>query len=402
MAKVYEAAVPPFRKQAVARRRTRFEQRMPKRVHDLGVQLVEASQGNYRAAALLKESVATQDFPNLFNQLTTYGMLGQYAELPSVWPSFASRVTVNDFRAQRLLEWDDDWSQMPQQNGGHPRNTRALARIPELTEYPTFALTEAERAYFVAKYGARFPFSFEVFKNDEFQVIADLPSRMALRANQTEDVAATSVLATPTGPNPDYFDTTTDFGPHVPAGNYVPGNPELSIDGIRTAIENITMRRVNGRMVTVQQFALVVPPALEFRARELTTDTQFLDVEPRGDGERRFTVPNVVAGRFTVVVNQFLPLIDTSDTAASTWYLVPMGGTDGTRRAIVMAFMAGEETPDLRVSSDTGNQIGGGPVDPLEGSFTHDDVQYRVRHILGAVGLENAPSAVSLGTGTES
>lgn len=399
---IYEAAPPQFRRNAVQRRRKAYERNMPRKVYNLGVQLTEAFQGNLRAQALLKESVSTQDFPTLFNALTTYGMLGQYQELPSVWPSFASRVTVNDFRAQRLLEWDDDWSQMPQQNGGFPRNSHALARIPELSEYPTFTLTEAERSYFVAKYGARFPFSFEVFQNDEFQVIADLPGRMALRANQTEDVAATSVLATPEGPNPDFFDTTTDFGPHVDPGNYVPGNPELSIEGIRDAIENITMRRVNGRMVTVQQFALVVPPSLEFTARELTTATEFLDVEPRGDGERRFPTPNVVAGRFTVVVNQFLPLIDTSDNAATTWYLVPMGGTDGTRRAIVMAFMAGQETPDLRVSADTGQAIGGGDIASTEGSFSHDDVQYRVRHILGAVGLENAPVAVSLGNGEAS
>lgn len=402
LAHVYEAAPPKHRANAVKRARANFEKQMTKPLYDLGMNLSEAAQGDIRANARLKESVATPDFPLLFNQLTAYGMLGQYAELPSTWPSFASRVTVNDFRAQRLLEWDDDWSQMPEQNGGFPRNSHALARIPELTEYPTFTLTEAERSYYVAKYGARFPFSFEVFRNDEFQVIQDLPGRMALRANQTEDVAATSVLATPDGPAAPYFNTTQDFGPHVAPGNYVPGNPELSIDALRTAIEHITMRRVNGRMVTVQRFALVVPPSLEFRARELTTDAQFMTVEPRGEGEVRYNTPNVVAGRFTVVVNQFLPLIDQSDNAATTWYLVPMGGTDGARRAIVMAFLTGEETPDLRVNSDTGSAIGGGAIDPMRGSFSHDDVQFRVRHVLGAVGLENAPSAVSLGTNDDS
>lgn len=402
VAHVYEAAPPKKRASAVKYARKRFEENMSRPLYELGMNLSEASYGNVQANARLKESVATPDFPNLFNQLTAYGMLGQYAELPSTWPAYADRVTVSDFRAQRLMEWDDDWSQMPEQNGGFPRNSHALARIPELTEYPTFSLTEAERSYYVAKYGARFPFSFEVFRNDEFQIIQDLPSRMALRANQTEDIAATSVLASPTGPAAPFFNTDQDFGPHVPPGNYVPGNPELSIDAIRTAIENITMRRVNGRMVTVQHFALVVPPSLEFRARELTTDSQFLTVEPRGDGEVRYNTTNVVAGRFTVVVNQFLPLVDQSDNSVNTWYLVPMGGTDGTRRAIVMAFLTGEEVPDLRVNSDTGSAIGGGAIDPMRGSFSHDDVQFRVRHILGATGLDNAPVAVSLGTNEDS
>lgn len=399
MNRVYEAKPPPKRKEQVGRKRRAFERKMPKRVYDFGIQLHEAMNGNPRAVALVREAVATPDFPTLFNQLTDYGMLGQYAELPSVWPSFASRVTVPDFRPQRLLEWDDDWSQMPQQNGGHGRNNRGLARIPELTEYPTFTLREAEQSFGTGKHGARFPFSFEAFRNDEFQVISDLPGKMAQRANETEDVAATSVLATETGPNPDFFDQTTDFGDLVTQdGTYVPGNPSLSIDGLRTAIDELTKRRVDGRMVTVQQWALVVPPSLEITARELTTDTRFLEVEPRGDGERRYTVPNVVSDRYQVVVNQYLPLIDQSENAASTWYLVPLNGTDGTRRAIVLAFMAGEETPDLRVSADTGTQIGGGDIDPMRGSFSHDDVQFRVRHIVGGSGLENAGAAVSLGT----
>lgn len=354
--------------------------------------------GDPFAGAKLKESVATSDFPTLFNRLVDQGMLGQYAALPSVWQAFSSRVSVPDFRQQRLMEWMPNHDQLPEQNGGQPRHPMALPRIPELTEYPTFSLEERAESYGVHKYGERFPFSWEVWKNDEFQVLADLPGEMSRYAIQTEDVLTTQVLAGVDGPNPAYFNTSWDFGPLAPAGNYLPSNAALSVEAVEAAIESITMRRVNGRPVTVQHFALVVPPSLEFTARRIASVAEYTQVNVDPDGnQERFVFPNLVSGRFTVVVNPWLPLVDQSETSASTWYLVPSGGSDGTRRAIITAFMAGEESPDLRISNDQGQAIGGGTVDAYRGSFSHDDVQFRVRHVLGAAGVNPAPVLVSLG-----
>lgn len=327
-------------------------------------------------------------------------MLAQYAALPSVWQSFSSRVTVPDFRQQRLMQWVPDLSQLPEQNGGFPRNPMALPRIPELTEYPTFSLEEAEQRYAVNKYGMRFPFSWEVWRNDEFGVIQSLPGEMARTAIETEDILTTGVLATADGPNPDFFNENWDFGPLVPNGNILTDNPELSVEAVEAAIENIGLRRVNNRIVTVNSFVLVVPPSLEFRARRIASTVEYTQVtgDPSDpEGQQRFVFPNLVSGRFTVVVNPWLSVVDTSDASATTWYLLPAGGSDGTRQAIITAFLAGEESPDLRISNIQGQQIGGGEVDPYRGSFTHDDVQFRVRHVLGAAGVDPAPVIVSRG-----
>lgn len=358
------------------------------------------TEGDPFAGARLKEAVATSDFPTLFNRLVDQGMLGQYAQLPSVWQAFSSRVSVPDFRQQRLMEWLPNHDQLPEQNGGTPRHPMALPRIPELSEYPTFTLEERAESYGVHKYGERFPFSWEVWKNDEFMVLQDLPGEMSRYAIQTEDVLTTQVLAGTDGPNPDFFNTSWDFGSQAPAGagNYLPSNAPLSVEAVEAAIESISVRTVNGRPVTVQQFALVVPPSLEFTARRIASVAEYTQVNVDDTGnQQRFVFPNLVSGRFTVVVNPWLPLVDQSETSASTWYLVPSGGSDGTRRAIITAFMAGEETPDLRISNDQGQAIGGGAIDPYRGSFSHDDVQFRVRHVLGAAGVNPAPVLVSLG-----
>lgn len=362
----------------------------------------EAETGSPVAMGRLREAVSSGDFPLLFQSISQASMLGQYAELPQQWPTFSVRTTVPDFRPARMVRWDTVTSQSTDYNGGAERHVRALPRIPELTEYPTFNLTTEGTDYFVNKYGSRFPFSWEAFMNDELRILSQLPTEMARWARDTEDVLTTGVLATATGPNPDFFNTTENFGGGAPTGNYVPGNPGLSIDSLEQAINYIGMRQVGGRQVRVQNFVLLVPPSLALTANEIAQGTTYLRVRTLADGsEIRQNVSSPVAGRFTVVESPWLPLIDSSANAATTWYLVPAGGQTDRGPAIVTAFLRGHEIPEVRVMGDTGRALGGGDLSAFEGSFSHDDIQYRVRSIIGAAGIDASAVAVSLGTGDE-
>lgn len=394
-----------------------------KRSLELAKIIAEAERtGSRSAIARLHEAVSSGDFPLLFANISQASVMGHYAELPQQWPALAQRTTVPDFRPARLVRWDTGLNQLPDYNGGATRHVRALPRIPELTEYPTFNLTTEGSDYFVNKYGARFPFSWEAFLNDELGVLRALPMEMARWARDTEDVLTTGVLATADGPNPDFFNTEEDFGPQVPAGNYISVpcggvcdpetgersptghmlNPPLTLDNLEKAIQMIGMRQVGHRMVRVQNFALVVPPSLALTAREIAQATTYMRVTTDAQGnEVRMNVASPIAGRFTVVESEWLPLIDQSENAATTWYLVPAGGATDRGPAIVTAFLRGHESPEVRVMGDTGRSIGGGEISAFEGSFSHDDIQYRVRAILGAAGIDNSAVAVSDGTGCE-
>ena len=361
----------------------------------------EAASGAPVAMGKLREAVSSGDFPLLFQAVSQASMLGQYAELPQQWPTFAVRTTVPDFRPARLVRWDSQMDQLPDYNGGADRHVRALPRIPELTEYPTFNLTTEGSDYFVNKYGARFPFSWEAFLNDELRVLQQLPTEMARWARDTEDVLTTGVLATAEGPNPDFFNTTENFGSQVPSGNYVRNNPPLSLRALEQAIQEIGMRQVAGRQVRVQNFVLLVPPSLALTAHSIAQGTTYMHVQRLStDEEIRTNVASPIAGRFTVVESPWLPLIDQSPNAATTWYLVPAGGQTERGPAIVTAFLRGHETPEVRVMGDTGRALGGAEISAFEGSFSHDDIQYRVRSIIGAAGIDASAVAVSTGDGS--
>jgi hypothetical protein len=370
----------------------------------------EASGGSHMAMGRLREAVSSGDFPLLFQSVSQASMLGQYADLPQQWPLFAQRTTVQDFRPARMVRWDTALDQLPDSSGGADRHVRALPRIPELTEYPTFNLTSEGTDYFVNKYGARFPFSWESYLNDELRVLQQLPSEMARWARDTEDVLTTGVLATSAGPNADFFNTTDNFGLGT-NGNHVffqPNgggsaivDPPLTLDTLEQAIQQIGMRRINGRMVRVQNFVLLVPPALALTAHSIAQGTTYLRVTKDAyGGEVRQNIASPIAGRFTVVESQWLPLIDNSGTANTTWYLLPAGGVTERGPAIVTAFLRGHESPEVRVTGETGRSLGGGDLSAFEGSFSHDDIQYRVRTIVGAAGIDHSAVAVSKGNGT--
>src|SRR5690554_5778391 len=380
------------------------------RAQELARTLNEAYEGDLSAGLELKkmalgESNSSTDFPMLFQQVTSIAMQGQYARLEQQWPAFSQRQTVGDFRRQRVMSWNTTTSQYPVANGGAPRHMLALPRIPELTEYPTFSLEEQGQDWMLGKYGGRFPFSFELFVNDELGVIQQMPTEMAIQARDTEDILTTGVLADETGPNPDFFSTDWDFGPQAPTGNIAEGNPPLSLEALQTAMSMITRRQLNGRVIRVPSFTLIVPPALELTAREILRSSSYrrVQVDPNTGDELQFDIPNPTSDLppVTLLVSEWLPLIDTSENSATTWYLVPTGGTTGVRPAIITGFMRGREAPELRVSGNTGSYTGGGEVSPYEGSFTHDDVQYRVRHILGAAGVDPSPVLASRGNGED-
>jgi hypothetical protein len=100
-----------------------------------------------------------------------------------------------------------------------------------------------------------------------------------------------------------------------------------------------------------------------------------------------------------LTATDWLTDIDQSATAATTWYLVPDGGRDAKREAIILGFLQNHESPELRISGDTGNYLGGGAVPGLQGSLLNDDVQLRVRHVVAGGFLNGQALLASKGNG---
>ena len=339
--------------------RRRYSQTRLKAIGEAAEMWGRAWEGSDRAAVLVKEALSTSDlFRSVTGDVLDRELLSQYRDLPKQWSEWATRTTVRNFKPKKLVDI----------LGGRS----ALDEVPELTEYPEGGYSTDEYEIKVSKFGRRFGYSFEAGINDDLDELKQIPSKFATSAAITEDVTANSQLfvATTGAANADFFKTANGNAPVAAA---------LTDVNLATAITTVSTKEDSeGELVVPDGLILVVGPAQEMNARQILNATEIRTTTGSGSNTRTSVGPNYLKGVVTLVVNRRLKGLG--------WFVLP--APTSARPAFAVAFLVGHETPDLRVQNLTGNRVGGGNIDPSEGSFNEDGVYYRVRHINGAAHVD--------------
>ena len=330
--------------------------------------------GSMRAKATVMETMTTSDFPVLLGVSYARELRSEYQGIAPVWQKFATRTTVPDFRKRKLADI----------LGG----IAGLEVVPEASEYPARKLTESSAEFQLRKRGARIPLTWEMLKNDNLGAFANLPSRLAIAARETEDIAATDALL-----KADRSDVNLDF--FKAANNNAPTALPLTRDNLKAALAAIFARKAaDGRPINfgIGKPVLMVPQALAEAAADILAASEIEVTDGNGVKSR---IINDLGSRVELVVNPWLDVRNTNAKAATTWFILPP--PNAPRVAVVVPFLAGNESPDLRVSSDTGSRVGGGLIAPEEGAFKDDTIQYRVRHCVDAATIDPMLTYVSRG-----
>ncbi|MCV2395928.1 Mu-like prophage major head subunit gpT family protein [Actinotalea sp. M2MS4P-6] len=315
----------------------------------------------FKARARLVEALATPDFPYLLGGVIDRELLREYNQAPSVWSKFAMRTTLRDFREKNLIDL----------LGGRG----ILDPVKPGEEYKARAATESKYAISVGKRGARFALTWEMLVNDDLDAFRTLPGRLSDASHVTEDYLATSQLVTSTGANTAFFKAANGNAPTALA---------LTTDNLAAAITAVQNRKdSDGNPIDLSAgVVLLVPPSLEMTAMQIVNAVEIRVT----DGSNQLVTANYLKSKVTIVVDPWLTVIATDGKAATRWFLLPQ--PTAPRPAIAVGFLRGHEVPDLRVKSDAGMRVGGGVIDPTEGSFDFDDLQYRVRHVIGAATVD--------------
>jgi hypothetical protein len=353
-------------------------------VEQAGNMLDAAWNGNSpMARARLHEAMASSDFVNATLTVIDRETLDRYQALPAVWQGYASRTLVRDFRTKYLVD----------RLGG----LAGLPTVPELNPYPERGVSKTSYGVKVTKRGARFAFSWESWINDQLDELGELPDALATAARETESREAASLLTDGNGPHDTFFNATAIQGT---TSNLMTGNPALSQTSLAAAVQTIRARKdAQGRPLAFPRLTLVVPPALEIAARAILTATSIrTTVGAAGNGQLLVDGANYLAGIVDLVVDPWLTVIDLGANVNTTWYIVPTPATG--RYALALGFLRGHEDPQVRVKGGQGSSVGGGAIDPTDGSFEIDDIQYRVRHVLGSGYADPIGTIASNGSGS--
>lgn len=337
----------------------------------------EALNGNRYQVLKFQEALTTSDFQILFADILQRQALGMYQEWPSTWDRLFRRGVRNDFRVGRAYQLDGAQS--------------TLSAVKELDEYPDTTVADSKYEYAVTKFGRRFEISWESLVNDDLGLLRSAPERLASAARQTENRFATTLYAQSTGPNSTFFASGN--------ANVLAANNALSSGSLQAAMTLLlTQKDKDGNPIFPGKMRLVVPPQLQITAYNIL-HASAIRIPETGNAQ---TGNALYAQNWTSqlvaepVVDPWLPIISTTNGATS-WYMFAEPGIG--RPAGEVGFLRGNEAPALFVKDPNARRVGGGGVNPEDGDFDTDSIQWKVRHIFGGTLMEPRAAVASNGTG---
>jgi hypothetical protein len=349
-----------------------------------------ALRGDRQDKLKLQEGIAMSDLPIQLAPVINKILLQNYQDTPKVWDQFATRLVVDDFRKQQYLNlrYEDEGMD----NQGDKFREGSLPTVGEYDEYPTagwFSVTESDFA--VKKAGQRVRFSWEAVVNDgNISLLERLPIELGLKAAGKEDEEVTKQLVASGGLNTANFKSGNN--------NLFSGNGALTLENLEKAIEAANLQQYNGKLIQpVTQFALVIPRALEMTARRILAVTSVETTTTSGSVATKRITGNPIGSQITIVVNDWLTKINSG--AGAYWFLIPTPSTT-LNPSVVLGFLRGYETPELRVKAAAGTYAGGGAVPENYGSFENDDWQMRIRHTATGGFFVPAGTIASTGAGS--
>lgn len=353
---------------------------------DFNNQLAEALEGDRLAQARLKEAITSDQLAPMFVKAANVRFQEYYDAHETIWDKIATKELLSDFRASSLLSLKPNSTTAPIDNGGYKHPVGTLPHVPELTPYPTMSY-QADGAFITtAKHGARVQFSFEAFINDQWNVISRFPKDAAAIAARTEDLLVLLQLFDPEKKTlrADVFNdankTLAKFST-VPAD--IRGDLDITHNIYPLSFNAIVAARFqalatirDGHSTYVPEgFVLVTNPALAEVAKSYTQINEI-----RVENGKRTDIKANPLKDLEVVTSDLISVVG-GDNA---WVLLPKGGRANGKTVLAKTGMLGREAPELRIHNATGQMIGGGGVNPYEGSFDNDDIEIRIRQIAGA------------------
>ena len=309
---------------------------------------------------LLKEVMTTEDFPVLFGDSLDRELLARYKIAEPNFLRVLKRTTASSVypRPIRRMRYDG--------------LTCRLQKVKEKGEYKAAELDEQSYSYYIYKWGRQCDFSWETLFNDDLGAFNDVPQRFADAVTNTLEFWATDLFWNVGGPSAAMFGNT-------------PANTALTINALETAVEAMAVYRDPkcAEPISNRPKYLVVPPGLEFTARQILNSTHKMWIDQAGGAAAGAYPTTNVIGQYglELIVNPWITFIDTTSTPILPWALF---ADPNDIRTGEIGFLKGHETPEVYMKSSDQVRVGGsGLTSPFDGDFATDDVYYKVKMCFG-------------------
>lgn len=297
----------------------------------------------------LAEAAGVDDFANILGSNMNRTLQNAYAAVNQPWRQYTKQSEVSDFRSSDRIMGSEAEDLLPLGPGG-------------VGPYQDSKLTEQKYSIRASTKGRAFSISRQALINDDLNYLKEQPARFGRAAGRT---LTKEVVQTVLEGNLNAYDGVALF--HTSHGNLLTGGASgLTAANLNTAMIAIRRSRFEGEFTGLQPALLVIPPELEATARTIM-NSQWIPTPGTGIGNI-----NPFQGVLEIVVDQWL-------TSTTAWYVM---APPAVSPAIDVAFLAGNQLPDLLVQRPEYRRVLGGGEDAyMHGEF--DELRYAVRYDYG-------------------
>lgn len=298
----------------------------------------------------LKESASTSDFPLLLGNVQHKALLNGFRAVASAWREYVKIGDLSDFKAHDRIILGE---------------SPDLLEIPEGMGYTDSSFKERRYQIQAKTYGREWSVTRQAVINDDLGGLTDVGGRFGRATARTLVKQIVAVLES----NGSAYDGnplfTAGHGNMSSTALTADANGIAALDAGFTAIRNSTEPDSGEKMGIGTSFKLLVPPALEMKARWLKAATGVFNGAASGLTLNPLNLPQF---NFDVVVEPFL-------TFAGRWYLLV---APSELHWLEVGFLNGKEDPDVLVKRAEAMRVAGGGEDPY--GYEFDDIRYKVRH----------------------
>lgn len=313
-----------------------------------------------RFAKRARETMSTSDF-TMFADVTDRGVIAGYtdATIPTTFEQLGyRRDTVDLARADGTGRGRDY----------RINATKLVPRVAEGADYDVHDVSDEYFSFTTYKYGWIDDITWEAYlaDNRDLGIITSEPMTWGRSARYTQEYLWTAAWAA----NATYLNSDN--------GNK--GTAALTIEALEAAIAALVTQSDPSSNVAAYAgpIFLVVPPQLAATARSIVNSTEIVLGGTAGAVTIRPS-QNPVNNLATVVVNHFLPSLDTN-TGDTGWYLFT---APRIRPAVRYGFLRGFEEPEVFIRDSDARALMGGTQDPFAGTFERDAIRRKLRFTFG-------------------
>lgn len=341
------------------------------------ISTAQAIERNYPGMMRLQESYTTSDFPILMGDVLDRMLLARFREVPQGWRRYVKvRRPLRDMRQVQTRDL----------TGGEGRYSEQVEG--EGLTYDT-TLADGSYTYTPKLYSKGVQLSFRLIMNDDLDAFDTIPDRLGRGGRRSIAHFVTDLLYDSSGPDATFFSAGN--------GNLLTGNPDLAIDSLGAAFEQILgFVDTDSEPILIEGMVLEYPPALHVTVQNLLNQLSVDVTTEGGVSGQTVRVNNWIVRNLEAVMNPYIPIIATTNGATS-WALYTRA--DSERPAAEVGFLNGFGEPQLYRKLGNTERITGG-IDQNMGDF--DTMSQHYKGVLGYGGTLLDPKGAVASNGSNS